>query len=183
MYCDRCGSSIGAAAQFCSQCGKTLAPGLVPVKPPAAVAPERRVQGHIQLLAGLWLANGVLRLLGIGWMMIAGRLFFPFSRGWDFPFGRGWPFFPFFWGGLFSAGIFLAFFGILHLVLAWGLFERQPWARTLGIVIGFLALFRIPLGTVLGAYTLWVLLPGSSAREYDQMAAAGGQLHSARSSS
>ena len=116
-------------------------------------------------------------------MMIAGSLFFPFSRSWDFPFGRGWPFFPFFWGGLFSAGIFLTVFGILHLLLAWGLFERQPWARTLGIVIGFLALFRVPLGTALGAFTLWVLLPENSAREYRQMAGAGGQLHSAGSSS
>lgn len=150
--------------------------------PAATIAPERRVQGHIQLLAGLWLANGILRLLGVGWMMAAGRLFFPFSREWEFPFGHSWPFFPFFWGGLFSAGIFLTVFGILHLVLAGGLFERQPWARTLGIVIGFLALFRVPLGTALGAYTLWVLLPESSAREYDQMANAGGQLNSARPS-
>jgi hypothetical protein len=181
MYCDRCGSSIGAGGPFCSNCGKTLLPGAVPLRP-AAVGQERRVQGHIQLLAGLWFANGIVRLLGIGWMMLAGRLFFPFSRGWDFPFGRGWPFFPFFWGGLFSAGIFLALFGVLHLVLAWGLFERQPWARTLGIVIGFLALFRIPLGTALGAYTLWVLLPETSAREYDQMATACSQLNSARSS-
>jgi hypothetical protein len=181
MYCDRCGSSIGASAQFCSQCGKTLSPGAVPVRP-VARGLDRRVQGHIQLLAGLWFANGILRLLGIGWMLLAGRLFFPFSRGWDFPFGRGWPFGTFLWGSLFSAGILLALFGVLHLVLAWGLFERQPWARTLGIVIGFLALFRIPLGTALGAYTLWVLLPESSAREYDQMAAAGGQLNSARSS-
>jgi hypothetical protein len=181
MYCDRCGSSIGAGAQFCSNCGKTLSPGVVLV-PPTAVGQERRVQGHIQLLAGLWLANGILRLLGVGWMMVAGRLFFPFSHGWNFPFGNSWPFGPFFWGGLFSAGIFLTVFGVLHLVLAWGLFERQPWARTLGIVIGFLALFRVPLGTALGAYTLWVLLPQSSAREYEQMAGAGGQLNSARPS-
>jgi len=27
-------------------------------------------------------------------------------------------------GGLFSLGIVLAFFGVLHLALAWGLFER-----------------------------------------------------------
>jgi hypothetical protein len=182
MYCDRCGSSIGASALFCSNCGKTLPPAVLPARP-AAVGQERRVQRHIQLLAGLWLANGILRLLGVGWMMVAGSLFFPFSRSWDFPFGRGWPFFPFFWGGLFSAGIFLTVFGILHLLLAWGLFERQPWARTLGIVIGFLALFRVPLGTALGAFTLWVLLPESSAREYRQMAGAGGQLHSAGSSS
>lgn len=181
MYCDRCGSSVGAGALFCSSCGKTLSPGAIPVRP-AVVGQERRVQSNIQLLAGLWLANGILRLLGVSWAMLGGSLFFPFSRGWDFPFGHNWPFGPLLWGGLFSAGIFLSIFGILHLVLAWGLFNRQPWARTLGIVIGFLALLRFPLGTMLGAYTLWVLLPENSAREYAQMAAAGGQLSSARSS-
>jgi len=45
------------------------------------------------------------------------------------------------------------------LVLAWGLFEREPWARFLGLALGFLALLRFPLGTALGIYTLWVLLP------------------------
>ena len=116
-------------------------------------------------------------------MLVAGRLLIPFARGWDFPFGRGWPFGSFLWAGLYSAWIFLALFGVLHLLLAWGLFERQPWARMLGIVIGFLALLRIPLGTALGIYTLWVLLPESSAREYDQLSSGSGLLNSARSSS
>ena len=51
--------------------------------------------------------------------------------------------------GLFSMGIVLTFFGVLHLVLAWGPFEREPWARFLGLVLGFLALLRFPLGTAL----------------------------------
>jgi hypothetical protein len=69
---------------------------------------------------------------------------------------------------------------MVHLLLAWGLFERQPWARVLGIVVGFLALLRFPFGTALGIYTLWVLLPESSAREYDGMVGAGGPVNAAR---
>jgi hypothetical protein len=80
-------------------------------------------------------------------------------------------------------GILLGIFGLVHLVLAWGLFEQQPWARMLGVIIGFLALVRFPLGTALGIYTLWVLLPESSAREYDELVRTGGQLNSARYSS
>jgi len=91
----------------------------------------------------------------------------------DFPFSTG----------LFSLGIFLAFFGVLHLLLAWGLFEREPWARMLGIVIGFLALLRFPLGTTLGIYTLWVLLPEGSSREYDRLAQPGAHLSGARAPS
>jgi hypothetical protein len=116
-----------------------------------------------------------------------GRMFFPFLRGWGgpvvWPLGRGWGMDLFLPGGLFSLGIFLGFFGILHLVLAWGLFERQPWARALGLVLGILALLRFPLGTALGIYTLWVLAPEQSSREYDRLSQAGAQMHSAPFSS
>jgi hypothetical protein len=53
----------------------------------------------------------------------------------------------------------------------------------LGIVVGFLALLRMPFGTALGIYTLWVLLPESSGREYEVLSRGGGQLNSARTSS
>jgi hypothetical protein len=79
-------------------------------------------------------------------------------------------------GGILSAGILLALFAGVHLLLAWGLLERQPWARILGIVVGFLALIRFPFGTALGIYTLWVLLPESSGREYDEMTGVRAQV-------
>ena len=63
----------------------------------------------------------------------------------------------------------LGVFGVVHLILAWGLYERKQWARPLGLAIGFLALLRFPLGTALGIYTLWVLLPEISAREYEHI--------------
>jgi hypothetical protein len=44
----------------------------------------------------------------------------------------------------------------------------------LTIVLAFLALFHIPLGTALGIYTLWVLLPEGTDAEYaEQMCSAG----------
>jgi protein-S-isoprenylcysteine O-methyltransferase Ste14 len=76
-------------------------------------------------------------------------------------------------------GIFLGLFGLLHLVLAWGLFERESWARMLGLVIAFLALLRFPLGTALGIYTLWVLLPEESGAEYDRLARGDKQMNAA----
>jgi hypothetical protein len=38
------------------------------------------------------------------------------------------------------------------------LLKRKAWARILVLVLGVLKLFNIPLGTILGIYTLWVLL-------------------------
>jgi len=131
----------------------------------------------------LWLVNGFLRLLGVARLMLFGGMFFPWLRGrvgpdaW--PLGPGWGLDSFLSGGFFSLGIFLGFFGLLHLALAWGLFERQSWARILGLVLGVLALLRFPLGTALGIYTLWVLAPEPAAREYDQLSRSGRQIDSA----
>jgi len=38
------------------------------------------------------------------------------------------------------------------------LLKRRPWARILVLVLGFLNLIHIPIGTALGIYTIWVLL-------------------------
>jgi hypothetical protein len=39
-------------------------------------------------------------------------------------------------------------------------------------VVGFLALLNVPIGTALGIYTLWVLLPAQSDDEYKALAQA-----------
>jgi hypothetical protein len=66
-------------------------------------------------------------------------------------------------------------FGFLFVAAAafltgWGLLQRRPWARTLAIVLGVLALFHPPFATALGIYTLWVLLPSDAAQEYNRLA-------------
>lgn len=58
----------------------------------------------------------------------------------------------------------------LALFAGYSLLTRKPWARMLAIVLAILALFKFPLGTALGIYTLWVLAPASSAVEYDAIA-------------
>lgn len=184
MFCDGCGTPFAAGTSYCSSCGKQLtsapaAPvaGGAAAPMPARAAGDGRVRRNLSLLAGLWMASGVLQLMGLGWLMIFRRMMF----GSDWPLGNWGPSLrPFLLGGLLSGGIFLALFGVVHLLLAWGLFERQPWARMLGIVLAFLALIRIPFGTALGIYTLWVLLPESSGQEYDGLAGVGGQANSAR---
>jgi hypothetical protein len=178
MYCDGCGKPFNPGTRYCSSCGKPLVSG--PATPgvqtaaAARVAGDGRVGRNINLVAGFWLANGILRLMGVAWWMVFRRLIF--DGGW--PFGNWEPGFrSLLWGGLFSGGVFLTVFGVAHLVLAWGLYERQPWARMLGIVLACLALIRIPFGTALGIYTLWVLAPESSGREYEAMAGTGARVN------
>jgi len=136
------------------------------------------VQRHLNLLATLWLANGILRAARLSSILLAGHIL-PMLAGWGFgPPMRGWPwnFLPF---GLYTLAVIQVVFGVAHIVLAWGLFQRQPWARLLGIILGVIALLRIPFGTALGIYTLWVLAPETSAREYEQMSRGYQQAHHA----
>lgn len=45
-----------------------------------------------------------------------------------------------------------------------GLLKRRYWARILVLVLGFLNLVHIPLGTLLGIYTIWVLMKEETAQ-------------------
>jgi uncharacterized membrane protein (DUF2068 family) len=78
---------------------------------------------------------------------------------------------PFFVHGILRTvgGVFIVT-GVLGLIAGWGLLERQSWARILAIVLAFLSVIHFPLGTAIGAYTLWVLLPAASEQEYQRIA-------------
>lgn len=172
MFCDGCGSTLNPGMQFCNTCGKRIVQAAGPQPVQAVAAAQDRVRRNLQLLAVLWLVFGIFRLLNMFWLLAFGRLILPAIFGstnhWGWPMGDSWNWFlPF---GLMSAGAFAAIFGVAYLILAWALHERRPWARTYGLVLGFLVLLRIPFGTALGIYTLWVLLPESSRREYDALA-------------
>ncbi len=98
-------------------------------------------------------------------MRLAGGAWFD-NMGWDWRFPHFVP--P-----------ILSVFGIASLILAgiafaagWGPLERRPWARTLAIILAVIALFSPILGTALGIYTLWVLLPAQSEEEWRSMAGA-----------
>jgi hypothetical protein len=58
------------------------------------------------------------------------------------------------------------------LLTGWGLLQREPWARVAALIVGFISLFNVPIGTALGIYTLWVLLPTQSDDEYQALAKA-----------
>ena len=78
----------------------------------------------------------------------------------------------FFHGIMRAAGGFFMLSGVVGLIAGWGLLDRQPWARMLAIVLGFINLIHMPFGTALGVYTLWVLLPAQSEQEYRSVARA-----------
>lgn len=187
MVCQACGSEIPAVeARFCPRCGAQIAAAQLgpqsgtavpqpqqyasyPPYPPVAVVP--RVQRHLQTLGTLWCVYGIYRIVS----GLVGMFFFRAFVGrhygwWGGPWGNfgmhGTP-----WMGLLPVMATVAVMAAaLAIFTGWSLLNRKPWGRTLAIVLAILALFRIPVGTALGVYTLWVLAPGASGLEYDSIA-------------
>ena len=155
MFCDRCGTSLPERTNFCPSCGKSV--GITPLMPV-----HSRIAGHVRLLGIFWLALSALHLFP-GIMLIS------FGAGWGaVPFGI-----PGFVQGIMSVvGWAMVAGSVLGLVAGWGLLQREPWARTLAIVMGVVHLLNVPFGTALGVYTLWVLLPAASEQEYRNVARA-----------
>jgi hypothetical protein len=57
----------------------------------------------------------------------------------------------------FTLTLVLLAFAAPCILCGWGLLQRRPWARTLGIVLAAVSLIRFPVGTIFGIYALWVL--------------------------
>lgn len=58
----------------------------------------------------------------------------------------------------FTTGILLVVLSLPGMVAGYGLLKRRSWARALAVAVGILNLFNVPFGTVIGVYTLYVLL-------------------------
>jgi zinc-ribbon domain len=174
MFCTHCGASLQADQRFCGSCGTSAAaPGSALTSPvtPAPVATVRvpslgRVGRHVRMLGVLWIALSAIHLLRGGGRSLGARMVGLVARGWSDDVPWGWPV-----GHVVPA--FLSFTGLISLVLAalgfvagWGLLERRPWARTLAIVVAIIALVNPILATILGIYTLWVLLPSDAEAEW-----------------
>jgi hypothetical protein len=162
MFCDQCGAQLQAGQTNCARCGKTVL-GLIELR-------RSRVRDHVRLVGILWMAYSALHVvLGLGMIIVAqtvfgGSVHLPSMPP---PEVTVWlrPLISFIgWLILAKAGAgFLA---------GWGLLQREDWARTLSLVLGFIALLSVPVGTAIGVYTLWVLLPQRSDEEYRAMAQA-----------
>jgi hypothetical protein len=162
MFCDQCGAQLQAGQTSCARCGKAVI-GLVQYR-------RNRVQEHVRLVGILWLAYSALALVGGAVVVVVAHTIF----GGAFPMHGGPP--PEIANWLRPL---LSFIGGLILLKAaagfiagWGLLQRETWARVVALVVGFISLFNIPLGTAIGIYTLWVLLPAQSDEEYQALARA-----------
>jgi len=117
--------------------------------------PKRGIAGHVRLLGILWLAHGALQA-GPGLLLLTiftSRFLPP-----EVPQFVS-VFLPFIGGLLVAAGALSVLVGV-------GLLMRLAWARIAALIAGAIALIHIPIGTALGIYTMWALLPADHEEEY-----------------
>ncbi len=171
MFCTNCGASVIPGQVFCSKCGMQI---VAAVNPPAPEPPvevkstpelpgQSRVGKHIRVLAILWLVISIVRLIPAFGLWFGSGIAVHFV-----PF----PIRAFVWPIAGAIGAFLMATSVAGILAAWGLMNYRPWARILAVVLGVIALIHFPFGTALGIYTLWVLLPAASEREYHRLASA-----------
>lgn len=66
-----------------------------------------------------------------------------------------------------AVGLLLAALSLPGLLAGYGLLRRKMWGRTLALVVGIINLVNVPIGTLIGAYTVWVLLQDSALDYFD----------------
>ncbi len=67
------------------------------------------------------------------------------------------------------AGLLVGAFALPGLLVAWGLWRRADWARWMAMIMGALQVFHVPIGTMIGVYSVVVLWKGEG---YDEGRAA-----------
>lgn len=164
MFCNFCGAQLQSDQRFCGACGGAVAGG---PPPPSAVG---RVAGQARTLGILWIAFAAIRFLRGGRTLFGASVARFVGLNWFDDGPWGWPVGHFVPAILASVGMLSLILAAAGFALGWGLLERRPWARTLGIVAGVIALLNPPLGTALGIYTLWVLAPGEAETEWRRIA-------------
>ena len=119
---------------------------------------EKELEMHVPIAGWLNIvANSIFLLLGIcGFVFFAGLGFFAAADSGD---AVVLPILSL----IGTAGlVFYAVLAVPGLLAGYGLLKRKKWGQILGIVDGILNLFNIPVGTALGAYTLFILFQDSA---------------------
>jgi hypothetical protein len=153
MYCNHCGTQLPTGARYCPSCQGAI-----------TEVRRRRVEQQLPLLSALWFAMGALRLFAAFIVFAIASIIIPIimrQQRQPIPFPIE--------GLIFAIGILVGFSALLTLAVGWGLHKRQPWGRTLALVVAFLSLFSVPFGTALGIYTLVVLLSTEAGEEWDAL--------------
>lgn len=112
------------------------------------------MESHVKVVGILYIILGLIGLvLGVGFFVImagAGAM----SDDRDAAFVTGTI-------GAVIAGFFVLL-SLPSLLGGWGVLKGRNWGRVLTLILSFFNLLGFPIGTAIGAYSIWVLLNDQS---------------------
>ena len=67
-----------------------------------------------------------------------------------------------------AVGAFFLVMAVPGVIGGVGLLRHRSWARFLVLILGAVHLLNVPIGTALGAYTIWVLIQDETERLFER---------------
>ena len=112
---------------------------------------RRNMRQHVSLVAALHIGFGILGLLGA----LAFLMVFRFALGYVEYDPIASQLIPVIGNTIM---LIIVLFGSLGIVGGIGLFSYRPWARILVMVGSAINCLNVPIGTIKGIYSIWVLM-------------------------
>jgi len=162
MFCDQCGAQLQTGQSRCVRCGKAVV-GPLP-------GGGNRVREHVKLVGILWMAYSAMHVVAGVVVLLVSKLVV--VRLGHIPNGPPPEVMAWLPALVSVVGWLILAKAAAGIITGWGLLQHEDWGRVLALVMGFVALLSVPVGTALGIYTLWVLLPSQSEVEYKALAQA-----------
>ena len=122
---------------------------------------DSKMKKHVTIVGAIHIGFGILGLIGAVAVLFALNFAKGFVSGEEIP--------SIVLGFLaVSLPLLIGFMSTLGLVGGIGLLSLQPWARYLIIVVAALGCLNIPIGTLKGVYSLWVLLQDETLKLFER---------------
>ncbi|HCU18720.1 MAG: hypothetical protein A2X05_11440 [Bacteroidetes bacterium GWE2_41_25] len=122
---------------------------------------DSKMKKHVTMVGAIHIGFGLLGLIG------AVAVFFALNFARGFVEGEEVPNMVLKFLSL-SLPLLIGFMSTLGLVGGIGLLSHLPWARYLVIVVAALGCLNIPIGTLKGVYSLWVLLQDDTVKIFEK---------------
>jgi hypothetical protein len=120
-----------------------------------------KMKKHVTVVGAIHIGFGVLGLIG------AIAIFFALNFARGFVSGEDVPNMVLKFLSV-SLPLLVGFMSTLGLIGGIGLLNYLPWARYLVIVVAALGCLNIPIGTLKGVYSLWVLMQDSTIKLFEK---------------
>lgn len=122
------------------------------------------MESHKRILGILFIISGVLRILGMIFLMGFFTILIPFLIQ-EVSADEAW---VFEWLDRFMQLLgwaFIIIFAIPRIIAGVGLLNKKPWALMVALIWGCLGVFSFPLGTALCGYTIWVYIEDNKEKQ------------------